>query len=89
MSLENYFKRLIEKVEGSEEITNQGKDGDGFYKPVRTILIRNLNLLKDLHGKPNAKLMVQAAWRSVSDVLPPEWLVLTPEEKAELKKILE
>lgn len=89
MSLESYFKKLIERVENSEEITNQGKDENGFYKPVRTILLRNLMLLRDLHAKPNAKEMVKASWRSVSDVLPPEWLVLSPEERAELKKILE
>lgn len=88
MSLENYFKNLIDKVENSEEITNEGKDENGFYKPVRTILLRHLNLLKDLHAKPNAKAMVQSSWRSVTEALPPDWLVLTSEEKAELKKIL-
>ncbi|MNJ92816.1 hypothetical protein D3C87_104900 [compost metagenome] len=89
MSLEAYFKDLIEKVENSTEITNQGKDENGFYKPTRTILLRHLNLLKDLHGKPMAKAMVQSSWRSVVEMLPPDWLVLSKEDREELKRILE
>lgn len=89
MSLEKYFTDLIEKVEQSEEITNKGTDEDGFYKPTRTILLRHLNLLKDLHGKPRAKEMVKASWRSVVEVLPPEWLVMSAEDREEFKKIIE
>ena len=89
MSLTNYFQRIIEQVESSDEISNAGKDAEGFYKPVRTILIRHLNLLKDLHGKPLAKKMVQGSWEYVLEHVPPEWLKASPEEKAELKKMLE
>lgn len=88
MSLEPYFKTLLQKVESSDEITNAGKDGDGFYMPVRSALIKHLNLLHDLHAKPAAKTMVKASWQFVSQNLPPDWLVLSPEQKAELKKIL-
>jgi hypothetical protein len=87
MSLTDYFQSLIEKVEASD-IGNNGKDKDGFFKPTRTVLLRQLNMLKDLHGKPMAQAMVRDAWKSVSKELPPEWLVLTVEQKAELKKIL-
>lgn len=89
MSLRNYFTQLLQKVESSDEIHNGGKDHNGFYKPTRTILIRNLNLLKDLYDKPRAREMVRTAWKSVVEDLPPEWLVLSSEEKAELIKILE
>lgn len=88
MSLEAYFTALIKKVEASDEISNSGKDKNGFYKPVRTILLRHLQLLKDLHAKPNAKGMVKASWESVVETLPPEWLVLNEDEKKELQKIL-
>lgn len=88
MSLEAYFSALIKRVEESEEIGNNGKDKNGFYKPVRTILLRHLQLLKDLHTKPNAKNMVKASWASVVETLPPEWLVLGDAEKKELQKIL-
>ena len=89
MSLRQYFSNLIEKVDSSEVISNAGKDDNGFFKPTRTILLRNLNLLKDLHDKPLAKEMVRAAWSSVVKDLPPEWLILSAEEKTELKKILD
>jgi hypothetical protein len=88
MSLEAYFSALIKRVEESDEIGNNGKDKNGFYKPVRTILLRHLQLLKDLHAKPNAKNMVKASWASVVETLPPEWLVLGDAEKKELQKIL-
>ena len=88
MSLKNYFTELISKVENSEKISNGGKDDNGFYKPTKTVLLQNLNLLKDLHNKPGAKQMVQAAWKTVVKDLPPEWLILGAEEKLELKKIL-
>jgi hypothetical protein len=55
MSLQNYFEKLIQRVEESEEISNAGKDEGGFYKPTRTILLRHLNILKDLHSKPLLK----------------------------------
>lgn len=87
MSLETYFQSLIERVEKSE-ISNQGKDDNGFFKPTRSILLQKLNMLKDLHAKPGARPMVQAAWAYVSAELPPEWLVLDSEQKAELKRIL-
>lgn len=88
MSLRDYFSELIKKVEASEEISNAGKDDNGFYKPVKTILLRNLNMLKDLHDKPRAKEMVKTAWAAVVKELPPEWLVLSEENKKELKNIL-
>lgn len=89
MSLTNYFEKLIQKVEESDEISNAGKDAEGFYKPTRTILLRHLNLLKDLHGKPLAKKMVQGSWEYVLEHVPPEWLTASSEEKAELKKMLQ
>ena len=89
MSLDQFFKDLIQRVEESDEISNAGKDKEGFYKPVRTILLRHLNLLKDLHGKPLAKKMVQASWREVVEALPPEWLILEGEDREELKRILQ
>ncbi|MBC7740771.1 MAG: hypothetical protein H7061_01145 [Bdellovibrionaceae bacterium] len=88
MDLENYFQIVIEKVEASEEITNQGKDAEGFYKPTRTILLRHLQILKDLHAKPRAKPMLQSAWKYVVETVPPEWLILTDDQKVALKKII-
>lgn len=88
MSLKNYFNSLKERVEGSDAVQNDGKDENGFYKPTKTILLRHLQLLHDLHDKPNAKEMVKASWIAVIEALPPEWLVLNPEDKAELKKII-
>lgn len=88
MSLEQYFQDLIERVEASEEIHNGGKDKNGFYKPTRMIVLRNLQLLKDLHQKPLAKAMVKTAWQAVVEELPAEWLKLGATEKSELKKIL-
>lgn len=88
MSLDKYFINLMEKVENSDEITNAGKDDNGFYKPRKTILLRNLKLLLDLHKKPLARDMVKGAWQAVARELPEEWLVLNDQDKAELKKIL-
>ncbi len=88
MSLRDYFTQLISKVEASTEITNLGKDANGFFKPTRAVLLKNLNLLRDLHDKPRAKEMVKSAWGIVVADLPPEWLVLTDEQKNELQKIL-
>jgi hypothetical protein len=88
MSLKNYFSELIEKVESSNEITNAGKDRNGFYKPQRTIIIRHLSLLRDLYDKPRAKPMVINAWKEVVDQIPFEWLALNEPEKSELQKIL-
>ncbi len=88
MDLENYFQNLLRRVEESDEIDNQGKDKNGFYKPTRTILLRHLQLLKDLHGKPLAKEMVKSSWQAVVEILPPEWLIMTAEEKEALRKIL-
>lgn len=88
MSLKDYFTGLIQRVEESTEIHNGGTDKDGFYKPTRTVLLQKLNLLRDLHAKPLARPMVRDAWKQVSEELPPEWLILGPEDKAELSKIL-
>lgn len=88
MSLTEYFIKLIERVESSDTIHNGGKDDNGFYKPTREVVLASLNLLKDLHGKPAAKAMVKNAWATVVKELPSEWLILTPDEKTELKKIL-
>lgn len=87
--LRNYFNNLINRLENSDEITNAGKDENGFYKPKRTILLRHLQLLRDLHDKPLARSQVQAAWRSVVKELPPEWLILNEDEKRQLKLILQ
>ena len=89
MGLEKYFADLILKVENSEEITNAGKDAEGFYKPKRTILLRHLRLMKDLHPKPLAKPMLKASWKYIIEMVPPDWLVLEGDDQAELKKILE
>jgi hypothetical protein len=88
--LEKYFQALIERVESSD-LTNQGKDKDGFFEPTRAMVLQRLNLIKDLHSKPNphARGMVKTSWQYLVEHLPPEWLVLGTEEKAELKKILE
>lgn len=88
MSLKNYFAELINKVESSSEISNAGKDANGFFKPQKTILLRHLQLLYDLHDKPRAKQMVLQSWVAISEQLPMEWLVLQEPEKSELKKIL-
>lgn len=86
--LQNYFTQLIARVESSTEIHNGGKDDNGFYKPTKTVLLQKLNLLRDLHDKPLAKPMVKDAWNEVVSQLPPEWLILTDAEKAELQKVL-
>lgn len=88
MSLTQYFQGLIDKVESSETIQNNGKDDNGFYKPTRTLALRHLQMLKDLHAKPGARDMVRVAWEFVVKTLPPEWLTLTNPQKEELKKIL-
>ena len=85
--LTSYFSELIKKVEASE-LSNAGKDKDGFYRPTRELVLRNLHLLRDLHQKPLAKPMVKDAWRFVSEHLPPEMLILNEEDKAKLKEIL-
>lgn len=89
MALTEYFEKLIQKVETSSEITNQGKDKDGFFQPTKQVVLKELNLLKDLHAKPLAKPMVKTAWKFVVENLPPEFLAMTPEQKAEMKKILD
>lgn len=88
MSLTNYFQTLIDKVEASDEITNAGKDKDGFFSPTRTILLTHLHKLRDLHAKPFAKPMLKDSWEFITEHLPPEWLVLNQDEKAELKAML-
>lgn len=88
MGLKDYFSSLLSKVEASAEITNAGKNEDGFYKPTRTVLIRHLNLLRDLHDKPMARQMVKDAWQEVVKELPPEWLIMNEQDKQAFKKIL-
>lgn len=88
MSLRQYFSDLITKVETSNVITNAGKDDNGFYKPTQTIVLRHLNLLRDLHDKPRAQPMVKSAWDAVVKEIPEEWLILNAADKEELKKIL-
>jgi hypothetical protein len=89
MSLEQFFTNLIDKAEASEEITNAGTDDEGFYKPTRTILLRHLQLLKDLHKKPLAKPMLKQSWAYVVEHVPAEWLIPTnKEDQDELKKML-
>lgn len=87
-ALKAYFDSLLARVESGEEIQNDGKDKDGFYKPTRTLLLRHLQMLRDLHAKPLAKPMLKDAWKFVVETVPPEWLVLSDEQKAELKKML-
>ncbi|MES2856640.1 MAG: hypothetical protein V4692_12290 [Bdellovibrionota bacterium] len=87
MGLTKYFDHLLQKVEASD-IDNGGKDDNGFYRPTRSILIQKLNMLKDLHASPGAKPMLKDAWKVVTETLPPEWLVLSDEDKAEMKRIL-
>jgi hypothetical protein len=89
MNLTDYFSKLIARVEESDTVTNAATDDNGFYKPKKTILLRHLNLLRDLHAKPLARPMLKGAWAAVVKELPPEWLVLDDEQKAELRKILE
>ena len=88
MSLTPYFQSLIDKVESSESITNAGKNKDGFFLPTRTLLLRHLQKLRDLNAKPFARPMLKDSWEFVVEHLPPEWLVLTPEQKQELKAML-
>lgn len=88
MALESYFQNLLDRVENSD-IGNNGTDKNGFFLPVRTLLLRHLQLLKDLHAKPNARSMVRTSWKFVVDHLPPDWLILNSEQKKELQKILE
>lgn len=88
MALDQFFQNLITKVEQSEDITNESTDHNGFYKPRKTILLRHLNLLKDLHDKPRAKEMLKSSWRSIAEELPPEWLIPEPEDRETLKQIL-
>jgi hypothetical protein len=88
MALVSYFNSLIERVESSGEISNQGKDRGGFFLPTRSVLLQKLNMLRDLHDRPAAKPMLKAAWAYVVEQLPPDWLVLDKDEQAELKKIL-
>ena len=86
--LKEYFQKLIDRVENSDLITNQGKDDAGFFKPTRTLLLGHLHKLRDLHGSSLAKPIVKDSWRFVVETLPPDWLVLTDVEKAQLKKML-
>ncbi|MEZ0390907.1 MAG: hypothetical protein ACAH59_01735 [Pseudobdellovibrionaceae bacterium] len=88
MSLKNYFTSLKQKLENSDVIQNDGKDENGFYLPTRTVLLRHLQLLTDLHDKPLAQDRVRDSWNFVIQHIPPEWLVLTESQKTELQKIL-
>lgn len=88
MDLTTYFANLLERVEASPEISNAGKDKDGFYFPTRSALIQKLNMLKDLNQNARAKPMLKSAWGYVVEILPPEWLILTADEKSAIKKML-
>jgi hypothetical protein len=88
MNLTDYFQSLLTKVEASPEISNAGKDKDGFYFPTRSALLQKLNMLKDLNQNERAKPMLKSAWSYVVEILPPEWLVMSAEEKAAVKKML-
>ena len=88
MDLKNYFQNLLNRLEHSE-IQNNGKDRNGFFEPTRDMLFQRLSILRDLHGKENAKPMVKTAWDYVVAHVPPDWLVLTEDEKQALKKILD
>lgn len=87
MSLDAYFNKLLQRIESSE-IGNNGKDKDGFFEPTRAVLTQRLHLLRDLHSKPGARVMVKDAWDYVVEHAPPEWLVMTAAEKEEMRKIL-
>lgn len=87
-SLQSYFAGLLERVEASPDVSNAGKDKDGFYFPTRSALLQKLNMLKDLSGNERAKPMLNSAWQFVVETLPPEWLIMTSEQKAALKKML-
>ncbi len=86
-NLSGYFNNLIKKIEASD-LNNGGKDKDGFYKPTRELVLRHLNLLRDLHQKPLAKAMVKESWKFVTENVPPEFLILSSEERLKLKEIL-
>jgi len=86
-NLKEYFETLIKKVEASQ-ISNQGKDKDGFFKPTRELILRHLNLLRDLHAKPLAKAMVKDSWKFVVEHVPPEMLVMNEEQKKALKNLI-
>jgi hypothetical protein len=88
MALREYFDSLIKRVESSDEISNQGKDRDGFFFPTRSALLQKLNMLRDLYDRPAAKPMLKQAWAYVVEHVPSEWLVVEGEDQAELKKIL-
>jgi hypothetical protein len=88
MELKQYFESLLERLENSD-IQNNGKDRNGFFEPTRDMLFQKLSMLRDLHTKPNAKPMLKSAWEYIVTHVPPEWLVLSPEQKRELKKMLD
>jgi hypothetical protein len=85
--LKSYFEDLIAKVEASD-LSNQGKDKDGFFEPTRELVLRHLQLLRDLHAKPLAKPMVKDSWKFVVEHVPPEMLVMNDEQKAAVKAML-
>lgn len=76
MSLRSFFEELARKVEASEVVSNLGRDEQGFFKPKKTVVLRHLNLLRDLHEKPRARPMLKASWEAVVAELPPEWLII-------------
>ncbi len=88
--LDMYFAKLITKVESSE-LSNGGKDENGFFQPTRVFVLQRLNLLKDLHRNsknPQAKVMLKSAWQYIVEHVPVDWLVLKDEEKRALKTLL-
>lgn len=87
MSLKPYFENLLKQLEESD-IGNNGKDPNGFFEPTRDVLFQKLSMLRDLHENPGAKAMLKDAWKYVTSHVPPDWLILTPEEKGALRKML-
>lgn len=87
MSLEEYFESLLKRLEESD-IGNDGKDANGFFEPTRAMLFQRLNLLRDLHGKPQAKAMVRSAWQYVVEHAPADWLKMDADLKTQIKDML-
>ena len=88
--LDAYFSKLLAKVESSS-LNNAGKDENGFFQPTRVFTLQKINMLKDLHRNaenPQAKAMLKTAWHYVTEHVPAEWLILSPDEKAALKAML-
>lgn len=86
--LTGYFQRLLDSVQESDEVSNGGKDKDGFYFPTRSALIQKLNMLKDLNANVRARPMLISAWDFVVENTPAELLAMNDEQKLALKAML-